>query len=652
MKVKHLTTVLAVFLAAFVLCTGFNFGPSLAKKHFKFPYKSAGLTEREAAAHLLNRFTYGATPGQVDSVVKMGLENWFNHQLNADLPDDSLNKRLSTYDALNYTNVDVANIFVDRGYLYNQAAKLGYVSKDSLYVAKDKKAFNAQIQAFMKVKGYRDGQELYRQFLGQKILRAAYTNNQLQEVLTDFWFNHFNVSYSKNGPGPFIPAYERDVIRPNVFGQFDQLLLATAKSPAMMHYLDNFISVAPPPPDKVVPQPVVVQPDPSMMMGADTARKVQIVQPRRRNVAGLNENYAREVMELHTLGVDGGYTQSDVTQAARVLTGWSVYPMNDFSYNSGLIKQYVKTGVEKMAEQGYVHEGDFVFIPTRHDKGKKVVLGKTFNYGDGYQEGVDLLEMLAHHPSTAKFITKKIAVRFVCDNPPQSLLDKMSKSFTDHDGDIKQVLITMVTSPEFWGKQSLREKTKSPFELAISTIRGLNADVTQPMQIYNWVSRMGQRVYYYLAPTGFPDKGTYWINTGSLLSRMNFGLDFAAQHIPGVKFNLVALNNNHEPESAEDALLTYSKLVMPERDVKKNMEHLIPLLNTPDLAAKVGDAANGKVPANAADVPVAPDNMMASNMANALTQPKLTAKDITNANNKMLAQVVGIIIGSPEYQRR
>jgi hypothetical protein len=244
----------------------------------------------------------------------------------------------------------------------------------------------------------------------------------------------------------------------------------------------------------------------------------------------------------------------------------------------------------------------------------------------------------------------------------------MSKTFLDSDGDIKQVLITMVSAPEFWSKEALREKTKSPFELAISAVRGLNATVSQPYQIYNWVSKMGERMYYYQAPTGFPDRGQYWINTGSLLNRMNFGLALASQRIPGVSFNLVSLNNNHEPESAEAALSIYSKLLMPERDVTQTIKRLTPLINDPEIYTKVANAASKTPVPQAAntDNTMMGDNMMAgADVAKTKQKPikenpgKKNAPEISMqrlmasaGNNSMLSQVTGIIIGSPEFQRK
>jgi len=528
-----------ISLSSGLLLTSFLNGPQHTATG-RFPYRRAGLTERQAAAHLLSRFTYGATPGEVDEVVKMGLENWFQQQLSGTLPDYQLNKRLTDYDGINLSNTEVCKSYPPGFVIVSMAIKDSVISKDSVGRAVNKKDYNDQVQAYMQKKSFKSDQDLYKQFIDQNILRAAYTSNQLQEVLTDFWFNHFNVSFTKGECAQFIPAYERDIIRPNALGKFDNLLLATAKSPAMLYFLDNFTSVG-----ASVTAPAPVQTKPATAAGADTAKKPQPV----KNTPGLNENYAREVMELHTLGVDGGYTQHDVTEAARVFTGWTIYPISDVAYGSAMKGLVAKIGEKNLAQQGFVHEGDFLFTPNRHDKGEKVVLGRHFAANGGYQEGLDLLEMLAHHPSTARFIARKLAVRFVSDDPPQSIIDKMARSFTKHDGDISQVLLTMVNSREFWDRRALREKTKSPFELAISAVRGLNADIKDPYQLYNWITKMGQKVYYYQAPTGFPDKGQYWINTGALLSRMNFSLALTSQRIAGIKVDLAALTDNREPKA-------------------------------------------------------------------------------------------------------
>jgi uncharacterized protein (DUF1800 family) len=652
---------LLIFSTSFLLLSFFEAPTS--KPHFSFPYKKAGLTEREAAAHLLSRFSYGATPGQIDEVVNMGLEKWFEQQLDASASDDALTQRLDEYDALKLTNEQIINTFPRPGQVLQMAVKEGKIDRDSAKV--DKKEYREVLQAYMKEKGLRPEQELFRQFINQKVLRAAYSNNQLQEVLTDFWFNHFNVSITKNQCAPFIPDYERDVIRPNVFGKFENLLLATAKSPAMLLYLDNFSSSGENT-DVQLPQNQKFRKAIQQRMenSGDSAMKRfagnnKVKKPK---AAGLNENYAREVMELHTMGVDGGYTQSDVTQAARVLTGWTIYPMSDKGYGSAMKAIVNRIGEDKLTERGFVHEGDFLFAINRHDNKEKTVLGKKFPAGGEYEEGVQLLKMLAHHPSTAKFISRKLAVRFVSDNPPQSLIDKMAKTFLEKDGDIREVLITMATSPEFWSKDAIRAKTKSPFELAISAVRALNVDIKQPYQIFAWSDKMGQKLYFYQAPTGFPDRAQYWINTGALLNRMNFGLAVASQRIPGTKVDLLALNQHHEPESATDALVKYSKLIMPERDLDETVKRLTPMLNDPELAKKINDAADK----NTVQQPTMVANQVAMNDdmndgigntgdkqkgAKGLKKGNSSVQTVAG-NNSMLSQVVGIIIGSPEFQRK
>jgi len=613
MKNKIICLGLVVFS---VLISAFTDHSSGNKPSFRFPYKQSGLTERQAAAHLLSRFTYGATPSQIDEVITMGLENWFQQQLEARQPDDELNTRLSNYDVLKLSNAEIVSTYVKNGQVVRMAIKEGVMDKESIN-KEDKKAYRAQLLEYMNQKGLKPEKELIRQFINQKIERAAYSNNQLKEVLTDFWFNHFNVSFTKNICGQFIPDYERDVIRPHAIGNFEELLLATAKSPAMLLYLDNFSSVG-------------------VDENAPTARNPK----QNKKIKGLNENYAREVMELHTLGVDGGYTQKDVTEAARVLTGWTIYPMGNEAYGNGYKKIVEKAGEDKLKARGFVHEGDFLFTANRHDMDVKTVLGKKFN-GEGYQEGVQLLHLLATHSSTAKFITKKMATRFISDTPPSNLIDEMSQTFQKKNGDIKQVLITMVSSPEFWSEAAVRNKTKSPFELVMSAIRALHADIKQPYQLYTWITSMGEQKYFYQAPTGFPDKGQYWINTGSLLNRMNFGLALADGRVPGVKFDLLALNKNHEPESAENALLIYSQLMMPGRNTDETIQRLTPLLNDPELQQKVDKAAGNAIKE------ITPSDSL--NEEEAMTE-KTSAKEMKETYH--LSQVVGILIGSPEFQRR
>lgn len=569
---RYLGILLAGILFAFLGAT-----KDRHRKKVTFPYAEAGLSSEQAAAHLLSRFTFGPKPGQVKQVIASGLENWFIEQLDGQLPDDSLSDLLGQYDALDLSNAEIVETYMQPGKLKRMAIEKGYIDLDSVD-ADDSQNYRKAIQRLLKDESLSTQQELFRQLINQKILRATYSENQLREVMTTFWFNHFNVSLTKNVCAPFVPNYERDVIRPMALGKFGDLLLATAKSPAMLCYLDNFNSASALPPKG----------------GMNKA-------PKRPRSRGVNENYAREVMELHTLGVDGGYSQKDVSEAARVLTGWTVFPQDP---DNPLRKRLETMGTAQTRKQGYVVDGDFLFAVDRHDKGKKTVLGKQFGSNGGFEEGVELLEMLAHHRSTAQFICKKLAVRFVCDTPSKPLVDRMADVFLARDGDIREVLLAMVESPEFWDADAVREKIKSPFEVAISAVRSLDARVAQPYQLFTWINKMGERFYYYNAPTGFPDYGQYWINTASLLSRMNFGMAMASGRIKGVSVDLAALNDRREPESAVHALAMYSELLLPGKPIEPTLDRLQPQLRDP--------------------------------------------KD----NSPVLVQVVGLIIGSPEFQRR
>lgn len=626
----------------------------------RFPYQKAGLTDKEAAAHLISRFSFGVKPGQVDevAVAVMGVEKWFAAQLEGSLQDKSIESMLAGYESLNMSNQEIVRTYPKGGQLLKMAVMDGEINRDSLKTG-DKKDYKKDVRQYMMENGLKPQADLLRELMGQKILKAAYSNNQLREVMTDFWFNHFNVAISKGGVQQFVTSYERDVIRPNVTGRFETLLLATAKSPAMLTFLDNNKSSVSQENMMEVQKKLVKRRQEMLGTMDSTMQKNAKGKIKKPGVQGLNENYAREIMELHTLGVDGGYTQADVTQAARVLTGWSLNPQIEYN-----IKPKKQPNQEIAKKMGFVYDDNFLFAANKHDNGEKKVLGHVFTAGGGYEEGVKLIHILATHPSTARFISKKLAIRFVSDNPPQSLVDKMAKTFLEKDGDVRQVLATMVTAPEFWQKEALRGKTKSPFEVAISAVRSTNTEISAPYQLYQWIARMGQKVYNYQAPTGFPDKGQYWINTGSLLNRMNFGLALASGRIPGVEINLLALNNNHEPESAESALKTYSILLMPERNVEETVKRLTPMLTDPELVKKIDDAASRTATAKATTEEA---EMMMENMEDKKRIKKLEGNpskkingkkgdngqlQMSTGNNTMLAQVVGIIIGSPEFQRR
>jgi uncharacterized protein (DUF1800 family) len=336
----------------------------------------------------------------------------------------------------------------------------------------------------------------------QKLYRAIYSNRQLEEVLVDFWMNHFNVFNGKGPDRALLTSFERDAIRPHVFGRFQDLLLATARHPAMLFYLDNWQSQAPRE-DLPVP-PGVRRP-------------------------GLNENYGRELMELHTLGVDGGYTQDDVMAVARAFTGWTIYDPQKFA--------------------------EFQFNPAVHDRREKIVLGQTIPAMGGEEDGLRVIEILARHPSTAHFISKKLAQRFVADDPPRSLVDRMAATFTKTDGDLRAVLHTMFSSPEFFSDGAWRVKLKSPLEMVVSAVRALNADVTDTFALAQRIADLGEPLYGKLEPTGYPNTGEAWTNTAGVLGRINVAAALVGGQVPGVKVDLSRFNFKN-PAAVAGALLS------------------------------------------------------------------------------------------------
>jgi uncharacterized protein (DUF1800 family) len=332
-------------------------------------------------------------------------------------------------------------------------------------------------------------QVVARDLQESKILRAVYSNRQLDEVLADFWFNHFNVFMDKGADRYLTTEYERDAIRPHVLGKFRDLLEATAKSPAMLFYLDNWQSVGPN--------------APQLPRGGPNAQR-----------RGLNENYGRELLELHTLGVDGGYTQKDVTEVARCFTGWSI----------------------DRPQLG----GTFRFAPRLHDNGEKAVLGVTIPAGGGEKDGEKVLDIVAHHPATARFISKKLAQRFVADDPPVALVERMARTFLKTDGDIRAVMETMLESKEFWSEGAYRSKMKSPLEVVVSAVRSSNANVDFATALVNQVAQLGEPLYRKQEPTGYSNSSREWMNTAGLMARMNFALQLSGNKVPGVKVDTPA----------------------------------------------------------------------------------------------------------------
>ncbi|MBA2301093.1 MAG: DUF1800 domain-containing protein [Acidobacteria bacterium] len=443
--------------------------------------------------HVLNRLGFGPGPGDVDRVRRLGLAAYIEQQLQPSrIADDAMTARLAAFETLTMSTRDLAAKY----YLPAQMQRREVQRAEAAAAAKPD--MRSEISAPPAAdrpenKGMQGERLVLAELAQQKILRAAYSERQLDEVLVDFWFNHFNVFAGKGQTRIYVTEYERDTIRPHVLGKFRDLLGAVAESPAMLFYLDNWQSAVPG--------------DAATSMNMRRRRagvRQQAMQPapaptRRR---GINENYARELMELHTLGVDGGYAQKDVQEIARAFTGWTI----------------------DVPRQG----GGFRFESRMHDSGEKTVLGKTIRAGGGKKDGEQVLDLLATHPSTARFIATKLARRFVADDPPAALVDRAAARFKETDGDIREVVRVIITSPEFFAASSYRAKVKTPLEFVASAVRAAGVDVRNGLLLAQSMRQLGMPLYMCQPPTGYSDKAEAWVNTGALLNRMNFAVTLSS----------------------------------------------------------------------------------------------------------------------------
>jgi uncharacterized protein (DUF1800 family) len=461
------------------------------------------LTPDQQILHALNRLGYGPRPGDVERVRRIGLAAYVDEQLSpSSLADPAVEQALPAYPVLARSAADLVREYPQPTPQVRQQLASGQMSRQAaaeIYPPERRPAvITAQMQA-------------------ARVTRAVLSERQLEEVLVDFWFNHFNVYAQKGAVRWMLPAYEREAIRPHVLGRFRDLVLATARHPAMLFYLDNWLSTRA---DLVVPR------------GPNAGRR-----------AGLNENYAREVMELHTLGVDGGYTQQDVVEVARCFTGWTI----------------------DRPQQG----GGFVFRTAAHDRGEKRVLGQVIPAGGGREDGERVIDILARHPATARFIATKLTRRFVSDDPPPALVERAAATFQRTDGSIRAVLVTILTSPEFWSAEAYRAKIKTPLEVVASAVRTLDGRLVTTadgreglgdggMVLAREVARLGEPLYEMQPPTGYPDRAESWVNTGALLGRMNFALGLAHNRLRGARVDLagaVAGADRGQPAQVLDRLL-------------------------------------------------------------------------------------------------
>jgi uncharacterized protein (DUF1800 family) len=650
----HVTKLIAVA----VLCSA---APVAASAQSSATAKSAQNTmaradNRELPAdqqiiQALSRLTFGPRPGDALKVRAIGLDKWIDQQLHPSKIDDSAMKQfLSNYSVLHQDQNDLLKDYVTQQ-RERRLAKRQAGDTSRPMTAGDSVALRQQMQM------NNSRRQVVTQLQSSRVARAVGSNRQLQEVMTDFWENHFNIYAAKGAPEPYyLVDFDENVIRPNALGKFRDLLEAVAKSPAMLFYLDNARSVA----DSTRPTLTAANARGGARLGLMRRRGIgavlggigAVAQPQRpvqqRQRAGLNENYGRELLELHTLGVDGGYTQQDVINVARAFTGWTIKP----------------------PAQG----GGFIFRPQVHDAGEKIVLGHKLPAGRGMEDAEDVLDILAKSPATAHFISFKLARRFVNDSPSKALVDRAAQVYLQTDGDIGQVVRAIITSPEFFSQQAFHSKVKTPFEVVVSAMRALDAAPDSTPRSAQTIAYLGEPVFGHQAPNGWPETSDAWMNTGAILNRINFGMAAAAGRLPGVNIStLPALDTLQAAprEKQVDAVVAtiLNGMVSPDtRAVLMSGEH--PLLagggkregSEKREAASVGQEASG-------------DNMSATDSGDAA----MTAQPVDGAANGRVArvkkngggkggalqgralgnipqlsgltQIVGLALGSPEFQR-
>jgi uncharacterized protein (DUF1800 family) len=602
-----------------------------------------GLSENEAILQALNRLGFGPRPGDIERVKEMGLQKWIDRQLHPDsIEDSALDARLDRFPTLKMSSAKLLDEFPEPRFAARRegitveeyrkeqqdrirsamqsppqsdtssATQQSDMQKADAMHMPDFEAVDNDLNANpTKGKGAGKGQggfgdrminyeqvrlpqRVVAELSMAKMTRAVYSERQLQEMMVDFWYNHFNVYAAKGADRWLITEYERDAIRPHAMGKFRDLLGATAKSPAMLFFLDNWLSV-----DPIAWQKMQQEQQQRRQMRGGAFGRARFPQgspmpnedPNNPNVKqkqerGLNENYGRELMELHTLGVDGGYTQDDVINVAKAFTGWT-------------IKQPRR-------------EAEFFYDDRLHDNSVKTVLGHEIHAG-GMRDGEQVLDILARDPHTAHHISFELAQRFVSDNPPATLVDRMAQTFLKSDGDIREVLHTMIYSSEFWSKDTIRTKIKTPFELVASATRAVGGESEIPLMLVQWTSRIGQSLYQCEPPTGYSDQADAWVNTGALLTRMNFSLALTSNRIRGVAVNTDTLFGNDTAANPHATL-----------------DHAIQLLLGGPASQQTRDTLEKQ-----------------------LDDPQILQASLDDPVKVVNVSVIaGLVLGSPEFQRR
>lgn len=553
------------------------------------------LSENQRIKQVLTRLTFGARPGDFEKVKEIGIKNYINQQLDFEAIDDSaLDKRLEKIYTLKLPTPTLAEQYnppkptpSPTPAVNNDAMKPAATPSPTPTASPSPTEKTPQPEAAKspapkpsQTPQPKNPQMVVNDLQRAMVLRAVYSERQLNEVVVNFWENHFNIFINKDADRWLMTEFDRDVIRPNALGNFRDLLGATAKSPAMLYYLDNWQS-------SVIRKYPATKDKPAGQTG------------------GINENYARELMELHTMGVGGGYTQKDVQEVARCFTGWTIR----------------KPG----------QEGTFMFNPSWHDNGEKIVLGQKIPAGGGIADAEKVLDILAKHPSTARFIATKLARRFFGDNPPKIVISQAAQVFLKTDGSIRETLRSIITSPQFLAPTAYQTKVKSPFEFVVSSLRILDAETDGNRPLIDWITKMGQPIFGHITPEGYPDQSDEWLSSGSLLVRFNFANALATNKIKGTKVEIPKILGETAPEDSPAVIARLTDLVLANEITARTKEQIV---KTADAEAEAAKKAQEKQAAELA--------------ANKNAKPKTPPVKPLDT----VAQLLTLVIGSPEFQRK
>ncbi|HEY2866151.1 MAG TPA: DUF1800 domain-containing protein, partial [Pyrinomonadaceae bacterium] len=641
------------------------------------------LTDDQKILHVLNRLGFGARSGDVDKVRKIGIDKYIDQQLNPTSIDDSVaENKVKGLEIFNMSTAEIFEKYPNPGALLRQlnggkkaqadaqakAGDKGGNTQDPTAVTADQQRERRQeLNELYRKYDLRPAGQLLPQIVANRVIRAVYSERQLQEVMVDFWQNHFNVFSGKNAVRWYIPSYERDVLRKNALGNFKDLLTGTAMHPAMLFYLDNFQSVSPNAPapggnraannqalaERIMRNGGQLPPrmrDRMRQRGITDAQidqrlrqirdNPQQKQPKKQE-RGINENYARELMELHTLGVDGGYTQKDIIEVAKAFTGWTIADPTGYRKAAArTISGQDDRKLDRLQRMPGIADdlesGQFYFNDRWHEKGPKYVLGQKIDEG-GIKDGMKVLDILVNSQATAKFIAKELCVKFVSDNPSDALVGRVADAFHKSGGDIKTTLRAIFSDKEFFAPENYRAKIKTPFELAVSSIRALGANTNGSPAMLAMLNKLGEVPYGYQAPTGYPDKAEDWVNTGALLERMNFAIAVASNRIPGTTVDLKGLDGKDKDQTLNNAIssiLGGEIADATKSTLKKQIDQPLPEVKTPD---------------EVADNPMdAPDMSGQGQKGRQNRQVRL----LPASGDAEAIKVVSLVLGSPDFQRQ